>query len=1050
MRSGHEEAELGPPRQRAVLAVLLLNSGRPVRTERIVDVVWGAEAPERSVNLVQKYVSGLRRALAGLATLAWTDAGYVLAPAGTVDVQRFEELVAAGRSSRTAGDAAGGAEAFTEAVALWRGPLAQGVDGPGIEPLRLRLTEARLGALEDLFDLELELGRLAGRIPELRRLVAEHPLRERFHAQLVLALAQSGRQAEALEVYERVRRSLVEEHGLDPGPHLRAAQERVLRLAAAPAPGPHGAGYPAGTAGPAEPGRRRDTGHPPAPEHGPAAARRTGPDQEPRRQARRPAPDIPRPAQLPPGPRGFIGRQHHIERLAELLCPADGTLPLVCLEGTAGVGKTALALHAAHRAAPLFPDGQLFADLRGHGRAAPAEPAELLGGFLRALGVPAEHVPQGVNERIGLYRSLLAGRGVLVVLDNARDADQVRPLLPGGGGSAVLVTSRRRLVSLTAREGAHRLVVPVLPPDESRRLVDVLLCPGQGDNAAAVDEIVRLCAGLPLALRIVAANAAYRSDVPLTRIAQELAVDRVAAISSPDEAQTALAGSIGLSYDLLHPAARTVFCLLGLVPGPDFTRDAAAALAGSESAAAERQLRELEVANMLERADADRYRFPHELLQLFAHDRAHRELAVSERTAALGRLLGWYLATATDASAGGRAQRRTVDPAGVVTPDPHRGPRERHTDLHAEFANLTAVVRHTAEYGPLPIAWQLADALRAFCKQHALFAEWCRLAEAGLAAAREAGDRRAEAAMLLNLSDAKHNSGLITAGEEYARHALALGRELRRPEVEASALDQLGRAAWLRGTLHEARAHLTAAVGLHTRTGDPLGLAVSLAALGRTEFDSGDPAEAYRHYTRCLRLARTTGTAAMETMTLVELGLVHAALGRPGNAAQSLRAALSLGRTGYHRRAEALALTGLSLLHAEAGRTEEARAAAREGLRAAESHGDRWTEAECLNATGAAALTADDPATAAARHGAALTLAGRLGYRRAELHALVGLAEAALRLGNDERAADYAGRAYASAAALGYRPLANTALRIQRRLPPARDRTEETTVLGAY
>ncbi|MFF2661002.1 BTAD domain-containing putative transcriptional regulator [Kitasatospora sp. NPDC058032] len=1024
VRRGQFAADLGPPRQRAVLAVLLLNSGRPVRTERIVQLVWGADAPGRSVNLVQKYVSGLRRALAGLATLAWTDAGYVLAAPGTVDVERFEELLVDGRARRTNGDAAGGAEAFTEAVALWRGPLAQGVDGPGIEPLRLRLAEARLGALEDLFDLELELGRLAGRIPELRRLAAEHPLRERFQAQLVLALAQSGRQAESLEVYERVRRLLADEHGLDPGPHLRAAQERVLRLAPADPPAPAEVRdrpqvpVPVPTAGAVEPAQ------PPAP-----PAPRTI------------APDVPRPAQLPLGPRGFTGRREHIDRLAELLRPADGTLSLVCLEGTAGVGKTALALHVAHRAAPLFADGQLFADLHGHGRAAPAGPAEVLGGFLRALGVPAERVPQGVNERIGLYRSLLAGRSVLVVLDNARDADQVRPLLPGGGGSTVLVTSRRRLVSLTVREGAHRLVVPVLPAAEAHRLVTALLQPGQGDDTAAVDEIVRLCAGLPLALRIVAANAAYRSDVPLGRIARELTVDRVAALSAPDEAQTALAGSLGLSYDLLRTNVRTFFCLLGLVPGPDFTVNAAATMAGSPPATAERQLRELEVANLLERVE-DRYRFPHELLQLFAHERAHQRLTAGERTTALGRLFGWYVATAAAAGSGGPAPRRSVDQAGVVTPETGCAAREGDGDLSAEFANLTAAVRYAAEHGPLPVAWQLADALRPFCKQHARLTQWSRLAESGLAAARQAGDRRAEAVMLINLSDANHNSGRITAGEDYARQALALAGELGRPQIAAAALDQLGRAAWIRGHLAEARTLLTEAVELHTRNGDPLGLAVSLAALARTEFDSGNRPDAYRHYTRCLRLARTIGSDALETMALAELGMAHAALGRPGNAVQSLRAALSLGRTGSHRRAEALVLAVLSRLHAEAGRTEEAHTAAREALHAAESHGDSWTEAECLNATGAAALATDCPATAAARYGAALTVAGRLGYRRAELHALVGLAEAALQQGDAERAADLADRAHASASALGYRPLALTAQGVRNRLPAEPGRAE--------
>ncbi|GAA2107160.1 BTAD domain-containing putative transcriptional regulator [Kitasatospora saccharophila] len=978
-----------------MLTVLILNCRRPVSTSRIVELVWGTDAPERGVNLVQKYVSGLRRALQGVAELSWTDAGYVLAPDGTVDVERFEALLAAGRTARTAGDPAAAAAALAEAVALWRGPLAQGVGGPGLEPLRLRLTESWLAAKEDLFDAELELGRLPDRLSELRRLTAEHPLRERFRAQLVLALARAGRPAEALAEHDRARRRLADEHGLDPGPHLRAAQEQVLRM----------------TSDAPDPAR-------PAAPPDPAPAGLT-PAQLP-------------PAQLPPPQRVFVGRTALAARLAELLVPT-GPPPLVCLEGTAGVGKSALALRAAHRAAGLFPDGQLFADLHGFGRGLPADPSEVLGGFLRALGVPAERLPRELGERIGLYRSILAGRAVLVVLDDARDADQIRPLLPGGHRCAVLVTGRRRMISLTVREDAHRLVVPVLPDEESRELVGSLLGPDQGRDGAAVDRIVALCSGLPLALRIVAANAAHRADLPLARIARELARDRVAAISVPDEAQTALDCSIGLSYDLLPPDDRELFCLLGLVPGPDFTVRAAAAMAGRGPAATERGMRDLEVANLLERA-ADRYRFPHELLRLFAQERAHREVPAARRDEASHRLLGHYLAAVL------RAEGRGLpgpDVPGSDVPGPELDADLETTDLEREFDNLTAAVLHAAIAGPYPPVWQLADALRTFCKQRARTAQWCRLAEAGLTAARRAGDRRAEAAMLLNLSDAEHNSALVEEGAEHARQALALGRELGLDRIEASALDQLGRAAWIRGTLKAARTLLTAAVDVHARTGDRLGLATSLSALGRTEFDAGRAEEAYRHCTQVLRLARTIGATAVETMALVELGVLHSALGRPENAVRSLRAALALGRDGGHRRAEALALARLSLLRADGDRPQRALTDAQGALHVAQAHGDHWIEAECLNATAATALATGDTDTAAARHRAALALATRLGYRRAELQALLGLAETALRRGDTPRAADYAGRVRAAATDLGHLPLAAEALRIEGRLRTA-------------
>ncbi|MDT0307369.1 BTAD domain-containing putative transcriptional regulator [Streptomyces sp. DSM 44917] len=637
---------LGPPRQRAVLAALLLRAPRPVSPERIIMAVWGEGAPAHSINLVQKYVSGLRRCLPGSAPITLTAGGYAIDPRGGFDLWEFERLLAEARASRGNGDTAGASVALARATALWRGPLAEGTGGPGIELERDRLTEQQLIALEELYTLRLLLGRGPENVPELVRLAAEHPHRERLHGLLMRALAQSGRQIEAMEVYARIRSRLAEEYGTDPGRELRAAHQEILSGGAPRAADQRGADERTRRGG----GRERS---------GPARGT-PGASAVPAPVASRPAVHAPLPvpasahglaheapahagvpAQLPHEAHGFTGRAEEVRRIGGLL-RAGGTTPLVVVEGTAGVGKTALVVHCGHLVADDYPDGQLFADLRCFDPQGPATPGEILGRFLRALGVPADRVPADTRERSGLFRSLLAKRRVLIVLDNAAHADQVRPLLPGSRGCAVLITSRRRLTGLVAREGARRLALPVLTPREAEELLRTMLGPDAVGPAAAA-RVARLCGHLPLALRLVAAGAAVGSE-SLEAIAGRLAAEGpLAGARIPGEDHHSVAASLDLSYQNLLPPAQRMLRLLGLLNGHRVTRGGAAALGECSLEEAERLLDTLVAATLLEPDGPGGYRFPHELLREYARQRAQAEDSLTQREAAQRRLTTWSL-----------------------------------------------------------------------------------------------------------------------------------------------------------------------------------------------------------------------------------------------------------------------------------------------------------------------------------------------------------------------------------------------------------------------
>jgi DNA-binding SARP family transcriptional activator len=666
-------ALIGVPRgnQRAVLAALLLDAGRVVLVDDLARLLWGHAPPASARVTVQNYVKRLRQVLgdSGRDRLRTHPGGYSISVEDAeLDVSRFWNLADSAQLAAREGSWDAAAEQGRAALSLWRGEPLTDVQSEVLAAREVpRLTELRLQALEAWLDAEVHLGGHAKAVPGLQRLVREHPLREHPQATLMLALYRCERQAEALAVYQDARRVLVRELGVEPGAELRELHHRIL--AADPA-----------LAAPAL-----------------VPARSASPAPRPAAELARPVP-----RQLPGMAAQFTGRVMELAALDSMLREAGdeepGTVVIAAICGAAGVGKTALAIRWAHRVADRFPDGQLYVNLRGFDPSgAPAETAEVIRGFLEALGVTPERIPPGLSEQVGLYRSLLARRRLLIVLDNARGERQVRPLLPAGPGCLVVVTSRNALTGLAAAEGAQLLSLRVLAPAEARQMLAARLGSEQAEaEPAAVAEIARLCAYLPLALSVAAARAAARPGLPLATLATELRAGhrRLDALDSGDPA-VSVRGIFSGSYEGLSDPAQRMFRLLGVHPGPDISAAAAASLAGAEQAEADRGLAELTRAHLLEEYRPGRYAF-HDLLRAYAAEQAAASDGSVERGEVIGRVLDHYLYTLQAANRILRSSRDVpitiTSPRPGVTPERLAGGREAKAWLHAEHRVLIGVL----------------------------------------------------------------------------------------------------------------------------------------------------------------------------------------------------------------------------------------------------------------------------------------------------------------------------------------------------------------------
>jgi DNA-binding SARP family transcriptional activator len=937
---------LGPRRDRFVLAVLALEAGRPVPVARLIELNWPVAPPRTAVNAIMVGISRLRGVLAGHTEIVRQGAGYALRmPPEDIDVHRFRTLV------EQAADAGDGEKIalLDEALGLWSGPALDAVAPSEVrDRLCHRLDEARLTAIEDRLDAHLRLGAHRDVLAGLTTLIDEHPMRERLAGQLMLALYRAARPADALTVYRRVRERI----GAEPGPQLRTLELAILRddpAIAAPKP--------------------------------------------------KPAPP-PVPAQLPRAAAGFTGRAAQLRQLDRLLTvhPFPGTPAVIA--GTAGVGKTALAVHWAHHAARKFPDGQLYLNLAG------STSLDALTQCLRSLGVPSDHIPTDLDAAAAAYRKTLACRRVLVLLDNADDADQVRPLLPASPQCLVVVTSRDRLSGLTAPD---HLSLDVLSLAEAKALlVQILGAERVGAEPAVVDTLVRLCAYLPLALRIAAAKLLDEPGRPIADYVARLDQgDRLAALEVEQDSDTAVRLAFQLSLDALPAAARRLFRLLGLVPGPDFTVPAAAALIDGSAQDAERLLHRLATAHLIEQRVPDRYTF-HDLLRLYAAERAAAE--EPQRAAAIDRLMTFY--------------RRGADAAArVLYPQMQRLPRTSAEDgppttvepgwLDAERLNLVAAAVH----GPAHVAWELSDTLRGYfwLRQHIL--NWLEVAEAGLAAA--ADHPIGAAAAHLSLAQVKRRLSRPEESVEHFDEAVRLAAEHGWPEGEAAALNSLADLYRTRGRLAEAADLCLRARAGYAAAGRPAGEAATWGNLGHISLDLGRLADAADQYGRAFALYTELGSPAGQAYSLASQGTTFRVLGRLDDAHDVLRRALQFHESAGSRAGIADTTIKLAELHDSAGRHAEAIETARPTVEVAGELGVRSLEAEALNVLGGSSRRLGDAEAAAGYHREARDLARELEYPAAEIAAITGLAAARLALGAVDTAAEEAESALALAQARG-------------------------------
>jgi DNA-binding SARP family transcriptional activator len=886
-------------KQRALLAALLLNPGRAVSLDHLAETLWGPDPPPSARVTIQNYVMRLRKALgaAGNSRITTLPAGYAIrAEPGELDVTRFEDLLSAAMSAAREGRWQDAAERAHSAVALWRGdPLADIGSGLLAEREVPRLAEMRLQALETRYEADLHLGRHADVITGLQRLTACHPLRERLHAQLMLALYRDARQAEALAVYQRARQVLVTELGTEPGPGLRELHQQVL------------AGDPALAL------RRAAAGK----DAGPVLS---GPPRE-----------------LPAGVPHFTGRAGPLAALTAVLdrsqaeCP--GTVVISAISGTAGVGKTALAVHWAHQVAERFPDGQLYVNLRGYDPSgAPVPPAEAVRGFLDALGVVASHVPAGPQAQAGLYRSLTAGKRMLILLDNARDAAQVRPLLPGSAGCLVLVTSRSQLTGLAAADGARLLTVDVLTDPEARALLSHRLGAGRvSAEPAAAAELTALCARLPLALNIAAARAAARPDRSLAAVAAALRDERgrLDAFDTGEPASSARTVFFWSYRHLSEPAAR-MFRLLGLHPGPDITAAAAASLAGIPAVQASRCLDELTATHLAAEQAPGRFSF-HDLLRAYAREQADSHDSAPARDAALGRMLDHYLHTA-QAAAGllcpGRDLLALSPPGDGTQPETPASGAAALAWFIAERPVMSAAVRLAAGGGLDRPAWQLGWTLGRYLHRSGYWQEWLAILRTALAAAGHAADLAGQAHVHRDLGGALTCLGSGTDADAHLRLALRLYRRLGDRAGQAHALLYLGKMLEeLQGRPRAALRYVLRALELFRAAGHKAGQANAISNAGWCRSVLGEHEEALACYQQALALHREIDNRDGECFTWDCLGNTYHRLGRHGQAVACFQQSARLFRELGNHPELAAALTHLGdSLHA-AGHPGDAHAA---------------------------------------------------------------------------------------------------------------------------
>jgi DNA-binding SARP family transcriptional activator/tetratricopeptide (TPR) repeat protein len=923
VRCDGADIRVSAPRHRVLLAVLLCRPNRVVGLDELAYAMWDGHPPAGAETTVRSYVMRLRRVLGAAAIRIETASpGYRIAldPSAELDTFLFTARCQAADTLARVGDWGATASALDEALALWRGTPLQDVPSETLSRDELPAwLERRSQAVELRLEAAIELGRAAEAVIELRRLAAEHPLRERTSALLMTALAACDRRSEALEIFRDLRRVLVEEVGIEPGMELQELHQRILNGSQSPAAG-SGATVPAHS-----------------PEHRPYPVPRT----------------------LPAGIGDFTGHEEHVDALVSCLRtdPAGGSraVRIVSIAGMGGAGKTTLAVHAAHRVSSDFPDGQLYADLRGSAPV-PVPPATVLSRFLRQLGAEPDALPADDEERGALYRSLLAQRRVLVLLDDARDAAQVRPLLPANPDCAVLVTMRNRVTGLP---GAMHLDLEGLPREAAHRMLSRIIGADRvAAEPAAVSDVLAACADLPLAVRLIGARLASRPSWRVQYIASRLRAQR-SRLDELSYADQDVRATFEMSYSALDtpdaaavPAARAL-CLLGLWPGQDIGLTAAASLLGAPVHQAERVLEYLVDSYLVQSPQPGRYSL-HDLLRDFAFERAEQDLAAADRRAAITRVITWYVRAAAAMNATLSPANRQIHPAVVpdLTPPPDLSTVPDALDWgESEHANLCDATGLAAASGLWELAWQLPTASMSFFQRQRHLRSWISTHEIALSSTQQAADEKTEAIVRNNLAIA-----LLTAG----RHVEAID-------------------------------HLKVTVAIHSSFDDAALVASALINMGVAAMEAGFPDQAIGYLSQAVAYYQASGSASSEAAARTNIGYIHLLLGQPAEAIQESAAAIRL-----YRLAPSVSwglaevLDNISQAYLLAGSSEQALSHARDAVSVRRQLCDRPGLAEGLRHLGE--LLADTNRTGArtAWSEAAVILRELDDPRAAEVEALLG------------------------------------------------------------